>query len=217
VALKIAVPMMQKEFKWQGFSSDEIRLHLQSGRIMTFSSGEEFKMGPTIADCFLVDGAVIHSGELIGSPAIINHVQLSDGSAFDDGQEVEESVCAIPERAVLLVVKRKHEGKGIAIINNRTSMTSQLSKGMSTVRPRADVTHAGRAGPGTAQHKKRTQGEITRESRTSFNTVIVDTARREYMASKLANGGRAGGNIRAAPEALMEMTEDHFNTDEDEN
>ena len=206
----------QKDFKWQGFSSDEIRLHLQSGTIMTFTSGEEFKMGYQVADCFLVDGAVIHQGEIIESPNIIHHIELD--KSFSDGHDVQESVCVIPERAVLLVVKRKRENGIAGPVNNRTSMTSQISKVRSRHEPSG-----------------RMEENFTRASRTSFNTVKVDTARREYMASKLTAKGRferslifslfseksriaqpltkgvPGRGAAPAPEALMEMTEEQFN------
>ena len=159
---------------------------------MTFTSGEEFKMGYSVADCFLIDGAVIHQGEIVESPSIIHHIELD--KSFSDGHDVQESVCVIPERAVLLVVKRKRENGGGGPVNNRTSMTSQVSKIRSRQEPHG-----------------RKEENFTRASRTSFNTVIVDSARREYMASKLAT---KGGPARAAPapEALMEMTEEQFNT-----
>lgn len=87
---------------------------------MTFSSGEEFKLNNTVADCFLVDGTVTHLNEFIESPAVINHSE-GDKSATN---EVQESVVFVPERAVFLVVKQKHSiGKQEA--NGRTSMHSQ--------------------------------------------------------------------------------------------
>ena len=105
--------------KWQGYSADEIRLHLQSGKIMTFTSGEEFKLNSTVADCFLVDGTVTHLNEFVESPAVINH---SEGDKNAD--DVQESVVFVPERAVFLVVKQKHSN-GKPETNARASMHSQ--------------------------------------------------------------------------------------------
>jgi len=78
VGLKLAVPLLQKDFKWQGFTGDEIRIHLQSGRVYTFERGDEFKLDASVADCILIDGTAIHKDEELEAPAIVHHIEREE-------------------------------------------------------------------------------------------------------------------------------------------
>lgn len=120
VGLKLAVPLLQKDFKWQGFTGDEIRIHLQSGRVYTFERGDEFKLDASIADCILIDGTAIHKDEELEAPAIVHHIEREEMGS----NEVQESMLLIPQRAVLLVVKKR---KGAVEINATESRLSRNS------------------------------------------------------------------------------------------
>ena len=102
VGLKLAVPLLQKvssfqskidpnikilifknqDFKWQGFTGDEIRIHLQSGRVYTFERGDEFKLDASVADCILIDGTAIHKDEELEAPAIVHHIEREEMGKF---------------------------------------------------------------------------------------------------------------------------------------
>ena len=67
-----------KDFKWQGFTGDEIRIHLQAGQVLTFERGDEFKLDSSVADCILIDGTAIHKDDELEAPAIVHHIEREE-------------------------------------------------------------------------------------------------------------------------------------------
>jgi len=149
VGLKLAVPLLQKDFKWQGFTGDEIRIHLQAGQVLTFERGDEFKLDSSVADCILIDGTAIHKDDELEAPAIVHHIEREEMGS----NEVQESMLIIPQRAVLLVVKKR---KGEVEVNATVSRMSRHS---------------------SIRHR----GAVSGVSRTSLNAVKMDKARRKFM------------------------------------
>jgi len=125
VGLKLAVPLLQKDFKWQGFTGDEIRIHLQSGRVYTFERGDEFKLDASVADCILIDGTAIHKDEELEAPAIVHHIEREEMGS----NEVQESMLLIPQRAVFLVVKKRKGEVELTAAESRLSRHSVRATG----------------------------------------------------------------------------------------
>jgi len=109
VGMKIAVPLLVKDIKFQGFSADELRKHLQSSYVATFDQGSEIPLGGDISEVILLDGCVFYMQEYVQAPALIQETGnfAEDGlkSIVGHNQGVDRTI-QVQERAVVLIVKR---------------------------------------------------------------------------------------------------------------
>ena len=93
-------------------------------------------MDASVADCILIDGTAIHKDEELEAPAIIHHIEREEMGKckyrsigpvikFALGtNEVQESMLLIPQRAVLLVVKKRKEAIELTAAESRLSRNS---------------------------------------------------------------------------------------------
>ena len=107
VGMKIAVPLLMKDYKFQGFTPDELRRHLQSSYVANFNKDSEFQITSDISEVILLDGTVMFMGEFVNAPALIQ----ADDDAFSEAEGwktsgIQDSIVKIQDRAVLLIVKR---------------------------------------------------------------------------------------------------------------
>lgn len=96
VGMKIAVPLMMKETRYQGFTQDEVRKTLQSNYVANFEARMTFEITNDISEIILLDGAVAVEGEFTSAPSLIR------GS--DD--PIYSKIIHIQERAVLMIFKK---------------------------------------------------------------------------------------------------------------
>ena len=71
VGTKIALPLLMKDYKFQGYNTDELRKHLMAGYVHSVSQGGEFSLTNEISEVVLLNGAVMFMGETVDEPALI--------------------------------------------------------------------------------------------------------------------------------------------------
>ena len=81
VGMKIAIPLLQKDYKFQGYTPEELRRHLQSNYVANYEKGSEIQFNSDISEIILLDGSVIFMNEFVESPALLSN----DRFEFEDG------------------------------------------------------------------------------------------------------------------------------------
>jgi len=134
VGMQVAHPLLMKDNKFQGFSSDEIRRHLQSSYVSSFDAGQEFLITSDISEVILLDGNVSFYNEYVNAPALLQMIPDFD----------TEPVIIVQDRAVLLVVKRSRKeirGKRRGPGNQKERMTFNGSREHNSATQRTSSVH----------------------------------------------------------------------------
>ena len=102
VGMKVAMPLMLKESRYQGSTQDELRRVLASSYVTNFNARSSFEVSKDISEVILLNGLITIDGEYIDAPALIRKPQ----------PEIDSETIYFQENSVLLIVKKSAQGVG---------------------------------------------------------------------------------------------------------
>lgn len=136
VGMKIAIPLLQKDYKFQGYTPEELRRHLQSNYVANYEKGSEIQFNSDISEIILLDGSVIFMNEFVESPALLSNDRFEFEDGFKSGGGKSPTI-VVQEAAVVLVIKtskneirsRNGASNGNTVPNNREIAPRSLGNG----------------------------------------------------------------------------------------
>lgn len=102
VGMKVAIPLMLKESRYQGSTQDELRRILASSYITNFSAGSHFEVTKDMTEVILLNGLIVNEGEYTDAPALIKKHDT----------EIDSETIYFQENSVILIVKKSAQGVG---------------------------------------------------------------------------------------------------------
>lgn len=102
VGMKVAIPLMLKESRYQGSTQDELRRTLASSYITNFNARSNFEVTKDMTEVILLNGLITIGGEYIDAPALIKK---------HDTENDSETIY-FQENSVILIVKKSAQGVG---------------------------------------------------------------------------------------------------------